>query len=160
MRVLLILAALLTGCATGDSDRSTLKEELKREILAELHEPPPERTIEPTATGKIEGRILLQNAGVLGCRVKLGRLLESSSFLGMSDEVRQGATFDAVTDADGRFVFHDVPRGAYRRMWQPPGDSGWIRRLRDKPDARVEVNQTTRIGDIDLGQKPVGTVTR
>lgn len=160
MRATLMLAIALSGCSTGDSDRTALKEELKREILAELHEPAPEKTLEPVAPGgQVEGRVLLGNAGVGGCRVKLVRLLESSSFLGMLHEVKQGAEFDSRTDPDGRFVFRDVPSGAYRVLWQAPGDTGWIRRMRDKPDARVEGNQTTRVADVDLGRTPVGSVS-
>jgi hypothetical protein len=162
MRAMLILAALLTGCATGDSDRAALKEELKHEILAELREPSsdPGRIPEPAATGHVEGRIHFQDEGVVGCRVKLVRLLESNSFPGMFEEVRRGVEFSAVSDADGRFAFRDVPCGCYRLLWQPPGDSGWIRRLREKPDARVEASKTSRVADIDLARKPVGTATQ
>ncbi|HLY72988.1 MAG TPA: carboxypeptidase-like regulatory domain-containing protein [Planctomycetota bacterium] len=159
MRTLLILASLLTGCATGESDRAALKAELKHEILAELREPSPEGPAGPAPTGHVEGRIHFRKEGVVGCQVKLVRLLDSSSFLGMFNEVRQGVEFHAVSDVDGRFTFPDVPCGSYRLLWQPPGNSGWIRRLREKPDAQVEAGQTSRMGDIDLSQKPVGTAT-
>jgi hypothetical protein len=159
MRTALILASLLAGCASGESDRAALKAELKQEILSELREPSPEATTEPAVTGHVEGRILFQKEGVAGCQVKLVRLLESSTFLGMFNEVRQGVEFHAVTGADGRFTFRDVPCGSYRLLWQPPSGSGWIRRLREKPDARVEAGKSSRIGDIDLAQKPVGTTS-
>jgi hypothetical protein len=157
MRALFILAALLSGCASGDADRAALKEELKHEIMAELREPSAERSREAVPTGHVEGRILLQNEGVAGCRVRLVQLLESDRFLGSFEEARRGAEFSAVSDADGHFSFHDVPCGSYRVLWQPAGDSGWIRRLREKADAQVEVGKTARVRDIDLSHTPIGT---
>jgi hypothetical protein len=157
MRALLILAALLSGCATGDTDRATLKDELKREILAEIGDPSPERTREAGPTGHVEGRVHLQNEGVAGCRVKLVQVLESDRFLGTFEESRRGVEHSTVSEADGHFAFRDVPCGPYRLLWQPAGDSGWIRRLREKPDARVEAGKTSRVADIDLARTPVGT---
>jgi hypothetical protein len=160
MKAFLILSALLAGCATkADSDRAALKEELKNEILAELREPSPERTPDSGATGHVEGRIVLQTQGVTGCRVKLVRLLVSDNFLGMFEEVRRGVEFNTISEADGHYVFRDVPSGPYRLLWKPPGDTGWIRRLREKPDATVEASKTARVRDVDLDRKPVGTST-
>jgi len=159
MRALWILAVLLSGCSTGNPDRAALKEELKQEILAELREPSPEHTPEPATTGHVEGRILMKDEGVAGCRVKLVRILVSDNFLGMFEEARRGGEFSTVSGADGRFTFRDVPCGPYRLLWQVPGDSGWIRRLREKPDARVEASKTSQVGDIDLARKPVGFAT-
>lgn len=155
MKHLLFLTVLLAGCASSDSDRAALKEELKHEILAELHEAHPENTPPPSPTGDVEGRLVFMNKGIAGCHVKLVRLLESQSFLGIMNEVRLGTEFETVSDGEGRFRFQAVPLGPYRLFWQVPGDIGWIRRLREKPDAIVETGTATRVPDIDLRRRPV-----
>jgi hypothetical protein len=91
--------------------------------------------------------------------VKLVRVAVSESFIRGYEETRRATEFNTVTDPDGRFAFRDVPPGPYRLLWQIPGDSGWIRRLREKPDVWVEEAKPCRVEDINLAQKPVGTTT-
>lgn len=158
MKAPFFLSVLLAGCSAAETDRAALKEELKHEILAELREPSPERAPDPAA-GHVQGRVMMKNEGVAGCRVRLVRVLVSENFLGMYEEVRRGVEFIAVTDASGRYVFRDVPCGPYRLLWQPPGDSGWIRRLQAKPDVLVEAGKSSTARDIDLTRRPVGAAT-
>ena len=157
MRLWAGIAVLMAGCAAADSDRAALKEELKREIMAELREAPADGAVQPGPTGDVEGRLVFKGGGVAGCDLKLVRLLESDSFLGMFREVRQGTEFDAKSDPDGRFGLHGIPPGHYRLFWRVPGDTGWIRRLREAPDAVVEPGKTFRVPEIDLDRRPVGT---
>lgn len=155
------ILAGLAGCAAPEPDRQSLKAELKREILAELREAPAaEPSATPVSTGKAQGRLVFKGAGVPGCRAKLVRLLESDTFLGMFREVRQGAEFEALTDEEGRFSFGNVPSGRYRLMWQVPGDTGWIRRAREAPDAVIEPGRAAEIPEVRLERRPVGTVER
>jgi len=47
------------------------------------------------------------------------------------------------TDSQGRYVFHEAPPGYYRLYWMPDINTGWIRRLREKPDIEIiSRNQT------------------
>ena len=159
MRKILFLAALLAGCASPNADRAALKAELKREILSELREAPAsEKAPEPgAATGSVQGRLIFKGGGVADCRVKLTRLLDSETFLGMFQEAKLGVEFEARTDAGGSFLFGAIPGGRYRLLWQVPGDTGWIRRAREKPDAIVEPGKTSTVPDVELGYQPVGT---
>ena len=47
------------------------------------------------------------------------------------------------TDALGRYAFDKAPPGSYRIYWMPEGESGWIHRLRDKPDFEVLPGKVT-----------------
>lgn len=44
---------------------------------------------------------------------------------------------ETETDAAGRYRFERVPPGEYLFYWMPNPETGWIRRLRDKPDLEV-----------------------
>ncbi len=44
---------------------------------------------------------------------------------------------ETVTDAAGRYRFEREPPGEYLFYWMPNPETGWIRRLRDKPDLEV-----------------------
>ena len=49
----------------------------------------------------------------------------------------KGDMFETETDAAGRYRFERVPPGEYLLYWMPNQETGWIRRLRDKPDLEV-----------------------
>ncbi len=53
------------------------------------------------------------------------------------DASKDGVVLTTETDADGRYVFSEVPPGYYRFYWEPEGTTGWIQRLREKPDLEV-----------------------
>lgn len=46
-------------------------------------------------------------------------------------------TLETVTDPEGRYRLERVPPGEYLFYWMPNPETGWIRRLRDKPDLEV-----------------------
>ena len=50
---------------------------------------------------------------------------------------------ETQTDSQGRYVFREAPPGYYRLYWMPDINTGWIRRLQEKPDIEViSGNQT------------------
>lgn len=51
--------------------------------------------------------------------------------------VESGDRYETETDADGRYRFERVPPGEYLLYWMPDGETGWVRRLRERPDIDV-----------------------
>jgi hypothetical protein len=49
----------------------------------------------------------------------------------------QEVSFETQTDSQGRYSFPRVPPGYYRLYWLPDPQTGWVRRLREKPDFEV-----------------------
>ncbi len=188
----------LGGCSTPAQDRAKLKEEIKREVLAELREQ--RRTavlassqqdreqmkeeIEQEVLAKVqnqvqaitsqlpdandravqwrrvpvgsaEGRILRGGEGLQGCQVKLIRIMKQQSITEMLNVVKEGAEFGTVTDEDGKYHFDRLPVGSYKLKWQLPNDKGWIRRLRDKPDAIITEGQNTVLKSVETKRKLV-----
>lgn len=45
--------------------------------------------------------------------------------------------FETETDPEGRYRFERVPPGEYLFYWMPNLETGWVRRLREKPDIEV-----------------------
>ncbi len=188
----------ISGCSTPAQDRAKLKEEIKREVLAELREQ--RRTavlassqqdreqmkeeIEQEVLAKVqnqvqaitsqlpdandravqwrrvlvgsaEGRILRGGEGLQGCQVKLIRIMKRQNITEMFNLVKEGAEFGTVTDEDGKYHFDRLPVGAYKLKWQLPNDKGWIRRLRDKPDAIITKGQNTVLKSVETKRKLV-----
>jgi hypothetical protein len=184
------------GCSTPAQDRAKLKEELKREILAELREQKqipvlaspqqdreqikeeieqevlakvqsqvqtitsqlPDANNRPVqwqrvSVGSVEGLILRDGEGLQGCQVKLVRVLKSQSVIEMFNTIKEGAEFATVTDESGKYHFDRLPVGAYKLKWQLPNDKGWIRRLRDKPDAVITEGQTTVLKSVETKRR-------
>jgi hypothetical protein len=56
---------------------------------------------------------------------------------------QDGIVLETQTDSKGHYVFHEVPPGYYRLYWIPDTDTGWIRRLREKPDIEVITGKMT-----------------
>jgi hypothetical protein len=54
-----------------------------------------------------------------------------------SSEADQGISLTTQTDSQGRYGFEKVPPGTYRLYWWPDFKTGWIHRLREKPDFEV-----------------------
>lgn len=46
-------------------------------------------------------------------------------------------SYETRTDADGRYRFERIPPGEYLLYWMPDGETGWVRRLRDRADLVV-----------------------
>ena len=160
------------GCVTmTEKERAQIKEELKKEILNEIKagdvtkdiqkpsytEPiktPPLSVArnEEVASGTAEGFMLDKGKGLEDCKVRLVRMVESDSILHAFKEFQKGAEFETVTDKDGKYIFKDIPIGSYRLTWQTKGETGWIRRLTDKPDVIVMPDKVVRIKDTEINK--------
>jgi hypothetical protein len=59
--------------------------------------------------------------------------------LGIAKEetTAQQVSFETQTDSLGRYSFSQVPPGYYRLYWLPDSQTGWVHRLREKPDFEV-----------------------
>ncbi len=140
--------------ASVEKTREQLKSEIKDDVLKQLQMIAPDSEVvkaaiqvpkvEPAiaATGIAEGQILRNGQGLPDCHVKLVRLVESQTLAGLLKVSKEGVEFETVTDKDGRYHFEAIPVGSYKLKWQLPDDTGWIRRLRDKPDVNVEAGTT------------------
>lgn len=113
----------------------------------------PQLEKEPARSGTVQGRIVYRGQGLVGCKVKLIRQLESTTFLGLFKEAKAGAEFDAVTMEDGLYRFEQVPAGKYLLRWLPPGSDAWIQKLSDRQyDVLVEEGMTVGLRDIDVSR--------
>ncbi len=81
------------------------------------------------------GRVMIVSTKVAGLppesREKVKAGVEGAPGVGKGDK------FETETDAAGRYRFERVPPGEYLFYWMPNPETGWIRRLRDKPDLEV-----------------------
>jgi len=104
----------------------------------------------PTLFGSAEGTILRKGRGLPGCHVKLVRIIRSWRISELAGTIAEGVEFVTVTDEKGTYRFPNIPVGEYKIKWQPPGDTGWIRRLRQKPDVIIKEGETARLKAIDI----------
>jgi hypothetical protein len=172
-KLLLLVGAALTSC-TGPSEAqraaemAQMKDEIRREVLAELaaknpgeaaaaastatDAAPPAPRVDPATLGSVAGRILAQGQGLAGCHVKLVRLVEADGLFEAYKTFQEGMEFEAVSGPDGAYRIDALPEGSYAARWLPKGESGWIRRLSGKPDAVVKAGAVTQLADLDLRQ--------
>lgn len=171
---LLLVGVLAAGCAGPSpeehaAEMARMKEEVRREVLAELQANPrseapapaagdaaqavavaPTPRPDPATLGAVRGRVLVSGQGLTECRVKLVRLLETHGLLDAFRTFQEGTEFEAVTGPDGCFRFESLPQGSYAARWLPKGESGWIRRLSEKPDVVVLAKSEAQLADFDL----------
>ncbi|MDK1030489.1 MAG: carboxypeptidase-like regulatory domain-containing protein [Planctomycetia bacterium] len=107
------------------------------------------RQVNAGPTGVAEGEILHRGKGLPDCRVKLVRLVQAESIAGLLKVFKEETEFETVTDEHGKYRFEMLPVGSYKLKWQLPGDTGWIRRLKDRPDVTVSVGQTSVIKTVE-----------
>jgi hypothetical protein len=112
---------------------------------------------QPSQAGKAEGYIFRSGIGLNGCKVKLVRVLTSQSTIAVLSAIREGTEFVTITDQQGKYVFDRLPVGSYKLKWQLPGDKGWIRRLRDRPDAVISKGQTTIVKAVETNRRLAGS---
>jgi len=198
---------LCIGCQNSDQDLVKMKQELKREILAELRQESPlfaqtvgasvskdipeqtreamkaeiEREVlakmqsqmkkhdqgmsetprdsgaqsaqrQPSPTGSAQGYVRHNGRGLQACHVKLVRIFKGRGVLTMVHAVKEGVEFVTVTDDQGWYIFDTLPVGSYKLSWQLPNDRGWIRRLRDKPDAIITDGENTDILSVETAR--------
>lgn len=134
--------------------REELKKELRQELMKDLRKTGPEPHPQAVqyaggAFGNAQGQMLRRGTGLPACRVKLVELLGASSrFRGHTE----GEAYETVTDRNGRFSFEGLPVGSYKIKWELPGDTGWIRRIRDEPDIRINAGQSSTMKAIETAR--------
>jgi hypothetical protein len=57
--------------------------------------------------------------------------------IGKEEATTRELSFETQTDSQGRYSFSQVPPGYYRFYWLPDPQTGWVHRLREKPDFEV-----------------------
>jgi hypothetical protein len=154
--------------ASPQQDREQMKEEIEQEVLTKVQNQVQAMTSQlrdanDTAiqwqrvpVGSAEGGILRGGEGLQGCQVKLVRIMKPQSVFEMFNTIREGTEFVTVTGDDGKYVFDGLPVGSYKLKWQLPGDKGWIRRLRDRPDAIITEGQVTILKSVETKRRLVG----
>lgn len=102
--------------------------------------------------GQVEGVILWQGKPLADGNVRIelekytGFSLTSVKKMFSGDEkgsVDQGLSLSTKTDSQGRYAFARVPPGSYRLYWWPDFKTGWVHRLREKPDFEVISGKVT-----------------
>jgi hypothetical protein len=102
--------------------------------------------------GQVEGVILWQGKPLANGNVRIelekytGFSMSSVKKMFSEDErgsVDQGLSLSAKTDSQGRYSFAGVPPGSYRIYWWPDFKTGWVHRLREKPDFEVISGKVT-----------------
>jgi hypothetical protein len=102
--------------------------------------------------GSAEGVILWQKKPLKNRPVKIvlerytgfSRAALEKWFAGNKEESpRDGIVLKTQTDSMGHYVFREVPPGYYRLYWMPDPETGWIRRLREKPDIEITTGNLT-----------------
>ena len=125
--------------ATAEQTKEKVEQDAVREIVGDLT---PRQTqehpqfVRPVTgpMGDAEGLMLRRGVGLPGCRVKLVALSGSSARFRAHAE---GQEYIEVTDKHGKYRFEQIPPGPYKIKWELPGDTGWIRRIQDRPDVTV-----------------------
>ena len=138
-----ILQELRKDQASSDAAAEQTKEQIKQDVIEEIagdltprqtQEHP--QSVRPATgpAGDAEGVMLRRGVGLSGCRVKLVAL--SGTGAGFRAYTKD-EEYIAITDKNGKYRFDQIPQGPYKIKWELPGDTGWIRRIRDRPDVTV-----------------------
>ena len=102
--------------------------------------------------GSVEGVIKWQNEPLKNRKVKIvlerytgfsPAALEKWYSDDKEKSLKNGIVLETQTDSNGRYIFHEAPPGYYRLYWMPDAKTGWIRRLREKPDIEVTTGNLT-----------------
>jgi hypothetical protein len=111
--------------------------------------------------GSVEGVIMWQKKPLKNRKVKIVLERYTGFSLAALEEwfaadtkksSQDGIVLETQTDSKGHYVFHEVPPGYYRLYWIPDTDTGWVRRLREKPDIEVKTGNLT-VGNVPEKKK-------
>lgn len=101
--------------------------------------------------GQVEGIILWKKKPLVNESVKT--VLEKYTgfsvaslrkmFSGDTEKSSDQIIFETKTDSRGRYIFEKVPPGLYRLYWMPDNETGWVHRMREKPDFEVIAGKLT-----------------
>ncbi len=110
--------------------------------------------------GQVEGIILWKKKPLVNRSVKT--VLEKYTgfsvaslrkmFSGDMEKSSDQIIFETKTDSRGRYIFEKVPPGLYSLYWIPDNETGWVHRIREKPDFEVIAGKLT-IQNIPGGKK-------
>ncbi len=104
--------------------------------------------------GKVQGTILWRGMPLQGSVKIVLTEYKGFSFASLKKTLSSGSTIQSEendivlsthTDNKGNYSFAKVPPGSYRLYWQPPGETEFIHRLRDKPDFEVVTGNMTTL---------------
>ncbi|MEE8423475.1 MAG: hypothetical protein V3S49_02955 [Thermodesulfobacteriota bacterium] len=95
--------------------------------------------------GRVEGIILWKKKPLVNGSVKIvlerytGFSLASlkKMFSGNREKSSDQIILETKTNTQGQYVFEKVPPGQYRLYWMPDAETGWVHRMREKPDFEV-----------------------
>jgi hypothetical protein len=102
--------------------------------------------------GSVEGVIMWQEKPLKNRQVKIvlerytgfsQAALEKWFSADKEKSLQDGIVLETQTDSKGHYIFHEAPPGYYRLYWMPDKNTGWIRRLREKPDIEVTTGNLT-----------------
>ena len=102
--------------------------------------------------GSVEGVIMWQGKPLKNRPVKIvlerytgfsRAALEKWFTADKGKSLQDGIVLGTRTDALGHYIFHEAPPGYYRLYWMPDANTGWVRRLREKPDIEVTTGNLT-----------------
>jgi hypothetical protein len=122
---------------------------LLKSALAQPPAPSPGQIQVPTGT--VHGRLLQRGRPLVNCQIVIVPMHKD----GATDDNGFRQPVAAVTDADGIYVFANVPVGAYKLTWLPAGATQWIRRIEMKPDVFVHEGQDTMVKDLRMALQTI-----
>jgi hypothetical protein len=102
--------------------------------------------------GRVEGVIRWQGRPLQNSKVKIvletytGFSLSALKELFGADKEKSSQdeiVLETTTDSQGHYIFNETPPGYYRLYWIPDENTGWVRRLREKPDIEVVTGRLT-----------------
>jgi hypothetical protein len=97
-----------------------------------------------------EGKVKIELEKYTGVSLASVKKMFSGSEKGSSD-TGQEISLTTQTDSQGRYSFEKVPPGTYRIYWWPDFKTGWVHRLREKPDFEVLSGKLTIL---NIPEKP------
>lgn len=153
LMILVVFALALAGC--GGSSGGEVQEPPSGEILSSDPGPVEQPSATPLTysgpqpapgTGNVYGRLLWNEQPVVAVAVKL---CEEIEFLGGC----QGQEYNAATDANGVYLFTDLPPRSYGLTYQSLESEDWVyftSGILDARDFEVAADQVLFIGDFNV----------